>query len=237
MSIENKIMEYIIDNKLPPMFDHEIARAFDIDKKDSVEFQKILTKLVEEGKLFYSRKKKYGLPEFFGVVVGRLEIAKKGFGFVITDNPEESDIFIPRSNLNGGMHDDIVSVKILNESDNGKKKEGEIVGIIKKGNSQIVGVFQKANGFGFIVPDDKRINWDLFVPGNLTKNCQDGYKVIADVIKWPIDDKNPEGKIIEILGPSNDPFVEEEAIIRAAGVRQGFSKKIINKANELKKMK
>jgi len=233
MSIENKIMEYIIDNKLPPMFDHEIARAFDIDKKDSVEFQKILTKLVEEGKLFYSRKKKYGLPEFFGVVVGRLEIAKKGFGFVITDNPEESDIFIPRSNLNGGMHDDIVSVKILNESDNGKKKEGEIVGIIKKGNSQIVGVFQKANGFGFIVPDDKRINWDLFVPGNLTKNCQDGYKVIADVIKWPIDDKNPEGKIIEILGPSNDPFVEEEAIIRAAGVRQGFSKKIINKANEL----
>ncbi|MEA1975607.1 MAG: ribonuclease R [Bacillota bacterium] len=233
MRIDDKIMAYIIDNKLPPLYDYEIAKAFDIEKKDSVEFIKILDKLVEDGKLFSSKKRKYGLPEFFGVITGRLEIARKGFGFVITDNKEETDIFIPRSYLNGGMHDDIVAVKLMSGSKEDKKKEGKIVKIIKKGNTRIIGVFQKAKGFGFIVPDDKRINWDLFVPGNMSKNAKDGDKVIADVFKWPVDGKNPEGKIIEIIGPSNNPFVEEEAIIRGTDIRQEFSKKVINKANEL----
>jgi ribonuclease R len=233
MRSEKEIMEYIINSKLPPAYDHEIAKAFNIEKNESQAFTKILDKLVEEGKLFYSRKKKYGLPEFFGIITGKLEIAKKGFGFVITDNPEETDIFIPRSALNDGMHDDIVAVKLTSGTREGKKKEGEIVKIIKKGNSRIIGVYQKAVGFGFVVPDDKRINWDLFVPGNATLNAKDGYKVIADVIKWPVDDKSPEGKIVEILGLSNDPFVEEEAIIRNTDVRQKFSKKIIDKAESL----
>lgn len=233
MTIDEKIMDYIIDNNLTPLYDYELAKAFNIDPKDAAEFVKILDKLVDEGRLYKSKKKKYGLPKFFGVVTGKLEIAKKGFGFVITDNPEETDIFIRRSDLNGGMHDDIVAVKMIRESKDGKKREGEIVKIIKKGNSKIVGVFQKAKGFGFVVPDDKRINWDLFIPGSKMKNAKDNYKVIAKVNKWPVSDRNPEGQITEVLGPSEDPIVEEEAIIKSADVRQEFSKKVLKAANSL----
>ncbi|HKL43378.1 MAG TPA: ribonuclease R [Clostridia bacterium] len=233
MNIEKKVMDYIIDNDLTPQFDYELAKVFDIEKDQMNEFRKVLDSLVLEGKLIKSTKNKYGLPKYFSLATGKLEIAKKGFGFVITNSKEETDIFIPRSNLNGAMHGDVVAVKLLKESSDGRKREGVIKDVINRGNSEIIGTFEKAKGFGFVVPDDKRINWDLFVPGAKTKNAKDNYKVIAQVDKWPEGDRNPEGKIIEILGESDDPFVEEEAIIKSTDVRQKFSDKVIQAAEAL----
>lgn len=233
MSIKKKVMNYIIDNNLTPQFDYELAKIFDIEKNQMSEFKNILNELVSEGKLIKSSKDKYGLPKFFSLAAGKLEIAKKGFGFVITNNKEESDIFIPRSNLKGAMHGDIVTVKLLKESEDGRKREGVIQDIITRGNTQIIGTFEKAKGFGFVVPDDKRINWDLFVPGAKTMNAKDNYKVVAQVEKWPENDRNPEGRITEVLGASDDPFVEEEAIIKATDVRQEFSKKVLEAADAL----
>jgi len=233
MKIDKKVMDYIIDNNLTPLEDYELAEAFDVDKSQISEFQKVLDEHVLEGRLIKSSQNKYGLPKHFSLATGKLEIAKKGFGFVITYNKEKKDIFIPRSNLNGGMHGDIVAVKLLKESEDGLKREGTIVDVINRGNSKIIGTFEKAKGFGFVVPDDKRITWDLFVPGAKTKNAKDNYKVIAKVEKWPEGDRNPEGKIIDVLGPSDDPFVEEEAIIKSTDVRQKFSKKVLKAAEAL----
>lgn len=225
MDIHNKILKLIKEQDLTPKRDKELAKILKISSYDFKEFINILDDLVKDGKLYRSTKNKYGLPKYFDVKIGMLEIAKKGYGFVIVED-EEDDVFIPRNNLNNAMHGDRVAVRVTKKSEDGRKKEGYIVRILKKGNKTIVGDFQRSKGFGFVIADDKKINWDLFIPGSKINGAKDRDKVVAKVEKWPTDDSNPEGKIIEILGDASDPLVTEEAIIRDYEVAQDFPGKV-----------
>lgn len=233
MNIKNKIMEYIVQNKKTPMFDNKLAESLDIDKGQRDEFIDILDELVEEGKLFKSKKGKYGLPKYFGVKTGKLEIAKRGYGFVITSLKDEEDIFIPKRFMNNANHGDTVAVKLVKKKTDNKKKEGKIVKVISKGNKKIVGTFQKSKDFGFVVPDNKKINWDLFVPKFKAKNAKNNDKVVAKVKKWPDGNSNPSGYVLEVLGKSDDPEVQEESIIKSYDIKQEFDKKVLKKSNNL----
>ncbi|MGM0378304.1 MAG: ribonuclease R [Bacillota bacterium] len=233
MNIKNKIMEYIVQNKKTPMFDYKLAESLDVNKGQLDEFRDILDELVDEGKLYKSKKGKYGLPKYFGVKTGKLEIAKRGYGFVITSLKDEEDIFIPKRYINNANHGDTVAVKLVKKKTDTKKKEGKIVKVISKGNKKIVGTFQKSKDFGFVVPDNKKINWDLFIPKFKAKNAKNNDKVVAKVKKWPDGNNNPAGYVLEVLGKSGDPEVQEESIIRSYDIKQDFDKKVLNKANNL----
>jgi len=70
--------------------------------------------MVEEGRLIQTKKRKYGIPEDFGYLAGRLQGNAKGFGFLIPDNKDSEDVFIPADKINGALHKDRVMVKVLN---------------------------------------------------------------------------------------------------------------------------
>ena len=61
-----------------------------------------------------------------------------------------------------GMHGDIVFVEITREDKNGKKREGEVVEIIERTNNEII-EHEDSQNFGFVVPDDPRLNSDVFI--------------------------------------------------------------------------
>lgn len=213
MSARQKLLEFLKEEAYHPMKKEELMKEFEISSQQQKHFEEVLKQLEEDGKIYKNKKGRYGLPEKFDLVAGRVDKNPRGFGFLIPDEPGHEDIFINPSNLNGAMHNDKVFVKKVPGS-RGKKAEGEVVDIIERVNKQIVGKFEKVKNYGFVVPDNKRINFDIFVPGRAMKEAKNDHKVVVEITEWPKKNRNPEGKIIEILGYQDEKGVDIEAIIR-----------------------
>jgi ribonuclease R len=215
-----------------PMDARELGRIFDIKKSEFQEFQNTLNYMEKDGLIVKTRTEHYGLPERMGLVVGKIQGHQKGFGFLIPDE-ERPDIFIPSSNLNGAMHNDRVIVKILREENNGKKCEGEVIRILERGNKTVIGVFENSKNFGFVVPDEKRIHQDVFIPKGDTMGAKTGQIVIAEIVKWPETRRNPEGKIVDILGKKGDKGIDILTIIKKYKLPEEFPPKVQSYAENL----
>jgi len=213
MSARQKLLEFLKEEAYRPMKKEELIKEFEIAPEQREHFEEIIKQLEEDGKIYKNKKGRYGLPEKFDLVAGRIDKNPRGFGFLIPEEPGHEDIFINPSNLNGAMHNDKVFVKKV-PGGRGKKAEGEVVDIIERVNKQIVGKFEKVKNYGFVVPDNKRINFDIFVPGRAMSDAKNDQKVVVEITEWPKKNRNPEGRITEILGYQDEKGVDIEAIIR-----------------------
>ena len=232
MSARQKLLNYLQENAEKPLKAEELYERFDIDKDQQNVFDEILEELVDKGLLVKNSSGQYGIPEKFNLIAGRIDRSPKGFAFLIPDDPEREDIFISLENMNGAMHNDKVFLRLLAES-RGSKEEGEVVRVIERTNKTIVGNLEKSKYFGFVVPDNKRIFSDVFIPKEELNGAKQGQKVVAQINRWPEKKRNPEGKIIEILGDSDSPGVDIEAIIRQLQLPQGFSAEVINEVEDI----
>ena len=168
----------------------------------------------EHGHIIKTRRGRYGIPEKMNLIVGRLHGHKRGFGFIIPDNPEIEDVFIPADGINNAMHNDKVIARVSGRTRGKRSYEGEIIRILKRANRKIVGTFERNKNFGFVSPDDSRIHFDIFVPGDGTFGAKNGQKVVVEIDKWPERRRNPEGRITEILGRKDEPGIDILSIIK-----------------------
>ncbi|MCD7708585.1 MAG: ribonuclease R [Clostridiales bacterium] len=168
--------------------------------------------------------------------VGTFCANAKGFGFVTVED-EPDDIFIPADNTGGAMHSDTVEVEIFPETGSGKRKEGVVRSIITRGLTRIIGTYDESEKgtFGFVVPDDKKIAQDLFIPGGCSMDASSGDKVVAEFTDYGRPGKKPEGKIIEVLGKSDAPGVDILSIIRAYDLPEEFPDKVTKLADHVAK--
>ncbi|MBR5269810.1 MAG: ribonuclease R, partial [Anaerotignum sp.] len=133
----------------------------------------------------------------------------------VTPDEGGEDVFIPASETMGAMQKDKVLYKVLHKAEKGKKADGVIVKILERGQQRIVGTFEASNkGFGFVVADDKKIAKDIFISRDHTKGAVSGHKVVVEITDYGEDRRNPEGKVVEILGHVNDPGVDILSVIR-----------------------
>lgn len=232
MSAREKILKFMGNQAYRPMTEKELLAEFNIPKDQYKFMQKLLHELVEEGFIFQDKSGRYGLPEKMDLVAGRLEGNQQGFGFLIPDDPTREDIFISRENMQGAMHNDKVFVRILPHL-SGKRQEGEVVKILERANHRIVGNFERNRYFGFVVPDNKRIFYDLFIPKEEMRGARQGQKVVAEITRWPDSKRNPEGRIVEILGFKEEPGVDIEAIIRQLDLPQDFPAEVLREVEKL----
>ena len=203
-------------------------------KKDKKDLLTILEQMEEEGLIIKTKKKKYGVPERMNLVVGRLQSNKKGFGFIISDvGIVGSDVYVSSEDLNGAMHNDRVIARMTKRSEEGLRNEGEIIRIIKRGNEKIVGTFESSRNFGFVVPDDQKISQDIFIPRSETMGAREGYKVVVEITQYPESRRNPEGRIIEILGHMDDVGIDILSIIRKHDLPQEFPPEVSNQAKNI----
>ncbi len=79
-------------------------------------------------------------------------------------------------------------------------REGTIIRILERGVTQIVGTFTESANFGFVIPDDKKFNGDIFIPKPATNGAVEGHKVVVKIIEYPEGRKSAEGEVIQILG-------------------------------------
>ncbi|SKA93672.1 RNAse R [Caloramator quimbayensis] len=224
--IKDKLLAFMKEEAYKPMTAEELSNIFDVDFKELKTFYKILDEMEEEGLIVKTRKNRYGILEKMNLVVGKLQGNPKGYGFLIPDDVGIEDIYVSGENMNGAMNNDRVIVKILKERTANKRVEGEVIRILKRANNKVVGTFEKSQNFGFVIPDDKRIYQDIFIPKADMNGAKTGYKVVVEVTKWPENRRNPEGRIIEILGNKDKPGVDILSIIKKYNLPEEFPEEV-----------
>ncbi len=233
MSIREEIINLMEDKNYKPLLKEEIAGYFDIDNKDIKEFNKIIDNLEKEGIILKSNKDKYGLINSDYIVVGKLEGNERGFGFVLSKDRTREDVFISPENMNGAMNGDIVVANLLKRQEVGRKQEGEIIRILERANEQIIGTFEDSGNFAFLIPDDPKISYDIFIPKAQMGGAKDDQKVVVEITKWPEQRRNPEGKVIEVLGYLSDKGTDILSIIRQFKLPEEFPIKVQEQAKTI----
>ncbi|MDE6075500.1 MAG: ribonuclease R, partial [Clostridia bacterium] len=143
----------------------------------------------------------------------------QGYAFLIPDGKaeRENDYFVPRKRLGGALDGDRVIAVPLK----GTRDEATVIKILERGRPFIVGRLETSGRAGYVIPDDRAFDADVFIPLDLLNGARDGDKVVAEILSYP-KDKAPGGKIVEVLGEDGDFYTEEEAIIRSYNLRTEF---------------
>lgn len=225
MSAKQKLLKYLDEEAAHPQTVEELLTAFRISRSQKKDFMKLLKEIEKEGLVVKTRRNRYGVPHRMNLVVGYIQGNPRGFAFLIPEDPGEEDVFIPLEGLNGAMHNDKVIVRIERHRP-GAKREGEVIRILDRANKNIVGRFEFYGNYGFVVPDDPKLYQDVFVPRDKMAGAREGQKVVVDITRWPEARRNPEGRIIEILGFEGDPGVDIEGIIRKFELPREFSREV-----------
>jgi len=214
-----------------PMTVQELEQSFGLEGADAFKaFLKLLNELEEEGKIYRTRNNRYGVPERMNLLRGRIQAHPKGFAFLIPDEPDHPDVYIHANDLKSAMNGDIVLARVTSKSASGGKLEGEVVRVVQRAVTQIVGTFEHHESFGFVIPDDKRINRDLFIPRESFHGAVTGQKVVARIVTYPEGRSAATGEIIEILGHKDDPGVDILSIIRKHQLPEGFPDDVMAEA-------
>lgn len=233
MGIKKALIDFMREEAYRPMDIQELVAVFDINENEYRAFKKTLKTMEKEGLIIRTEKDKFALPERLGLITGTLQAHAKGYGFLIPEKEGEKDVFIPGSCINGAMNGDKILVQITREDKNGKKREGEVIQIIERGNTKIIGVYEDSKNFGFVVAEDTRINQDIFVPKRDRHGAKDGDIVVVKITKWPDKRRSPEGEIIEVLGQKGDKGLDILTIIKKFGLPEEFPQKVLDYANTI----
>lgn len=233
MSIRELIIEFMEEKKYKPMLKEELAVQFDIERRDLESFYKVLGGLEKEGIVIKAKNDKYGLIDNDYLVAGVLEGNERGFGFVIPNDKTRKDIFIPAENMNGAMHGDRVIANITRRQEADRREEGEIIRILERSNKTIVGTFEDNRNFGFVVPDDHKIGYDIFIPKAHTKSAKTNQKVVVEITTYPEPRRNPEGKVVEVLGYLDEKGTDILSIIRQFSLPEEFPNKVQEAAKNI----
>ena len=228
------ILDFMRETAYKPMTYQELEKHFRISNaQDFKDFLKLLNELENEGQILRTRTERYGVPERMNLIRGKLQAHAKGFGFLIPDEKEHPDVYIHANDMGGAMNGDIILVRITTKSAAGGKLEGEVVRVVSRANTQMVGLFQPHDGYAFVIPDDKRVIRDIFIPKHAFNGAMEGHKVVVKIVTYPEGRAAAEGEVIEILGHKNDPGVDIISIIRKHQLPEVFPEEVMEEASSV----
>ncbi len=219
------ISNLIADEHYVPMKRKEIAVLLNLAKDEREDLNIIIEMLIQEGRVEETKRGKLKKPEE-KILTGTFEGHLKGFGFVAAEGLEE-DFFISEGDRKGALHKDTVQISLLKNS-GGKRKEAKIIKIISRGTKEIIGTYQKSKNYGFVISDNTKFDKDIFVPNERSKGAVTGSKVVVEITDYGNQNKNPEGKVTEILGHINDPGVDILAIVKSYDMPLAFPDEVMH---------
>lgn len=229
--MNEQILDFMKQEVYRPLSAEELFQALKINDMETL--VKTLDQMEADGRVIRTRKQKYGVPEKMNLAVGKLQGHPKGYAFLLQDNVGLPDVFISSDNLNGAMHNDRVVARLMGRGWNGSKQEGEVIRILARANTTIVGTFEKGKKYSFVTPDENRISNDIFVPKDKEKGAATGDKVVVEITSWPERRRLPEGKVVNIIGNKNEPGTDIKSIIWKYGLPQEFPKPVLNEVKKV----
>ncbi|MFN2744309.1 MULTISPECIES: ribonuclease R [Bacillus] len=226
----DKLLSFMKEEAYKPLTVQELEEMLEITDADEYkELVKALVSLEEKGLVVRTRSNRYGLPEKMNLIKGKISAHAKGFAFLLPEDAALDDVFIPPSELNTAMNGDTVLVR-MSTATGGTKKEGSVIRIIERNVQKIVGTYTETRNFGFVIPDDKKITNDIFIPKHAKNGAVEGHKVVVRLTSYPEGRMSAEGEVVEILGHKNDPGIDILSIIHKHGLPGEFPREALEQA-------
>src|SRR6266542_2170364 len=236
-----------------PLNKIDIARELGLTGTQRNALRKTLRELERAGAIARIRKNRYVLPAEADLVAGKLSIHQAGYGFLTPETPGQPDIFIAAENIGTAMHGDRVVARISRDSPDDRikgRREGRVIRILERAHDTIVGTLQRSPNFYYVVPDDPRFVHDVYVrpvaavydrrgrgaPKKVRRSqtaATVGDKVVVRLDAWESRHVNPEGEIIEVLGPATAPGIDVLSIIRKYHLPAEFPKDVLDQAERI----
>jgi len=191
----------------------------------------ILRDLTKLGRVQEIYQGKYRVKQARGYITGTVDMTRMGYGFISTDDLEE-DVFVTAKNLKTALHGDKVKVWLYAKR-KGARPEGEVVEIIERWRTSFVGTVEIMPNFAFLIPDNKNMPFDLYIPTSKLNGAQQGQKAVARVIDWDPKSKNPVAEIINVLGFPGLHETEMHAILAEFELPYHFTDEVENDAEKI----
>ncbi len=212
-TLQNHVMNIFRDRPKQFFNYKQLAKKLRIsDLRTKQLLNEVLTELSEHNKLEEERRGSYKFVPTTNTITGRVQLIASGSAFVISDETEE-DIYIPRKYMSGALNGDTVSVTIWARRKK-FKPEGEITEVLKRNKTKFAGIVSiTKDDIAFLVVTEKNMPYDIFIPMKNLNGAEHGKKAVAEITHWAEHQKNPTGKIIDILGDQGDNDAEMHAIL------------------------
>src|SRR5215471_537998 len=241
-SLERRLLALLGSRQYQPLNKTELAKKLGVPIQERQQLRKLLGALESAGKLTRIRKDRYVLPKEADLVVGTLQVNPQGFGYVLNEsNDGRGDVYVSEENMGTAMHRDRVVARIIRDEPPRRarfrsSREGRIIRVLERANQTIVGTLQHSKKFYYVVPDDPSLVHDIYVA--VRSDMEPRAPVINDKVvvrlePWEHRHVNPEGEIVELLGPTGQPGVDILSIIRKYDLPTEFSDSVLEEANRV----
>jgi ribonuclease R len=237
--MEDKILGLLKRPNYTPLNAVELRARLGLRHQQQRELERVLARLEQSGQIARIKQgNRYALPLTADLVPGRIRINRAGVGFLQADDPKVPAIRIPQDATATAMHGDRVLVRrdVLPRPPRRHGPEeatGRVVRILKPARTQLVGTLQHSRQFLYVIPDDPRITQDIYVPPprDTGRPARAGDKVVVELREWKSRHANPEGEIIEVLGPPDAEGVDMLSVIRQYNLAMHFPKRVLHEAH------
>ncbi|MCK5066109.1 MAG: ribonuclease R, partial [Bacteroidales bacterium] len=182
------------------------------DKQRKAIVTRTLDELVGKKQLEQVEPGRYRLLSRAGYKTGTLDMTQHGYAFLVSENSDD-DVFIARNNLKTALDGDLVKVFVYPARKQRSRSEGEVVEILERARDTFVGTVEISRNYAFLLPDNRKMPFDIFIPLEKLKGVEHGQKAIARIIDWPEKVKNPFGEIVDILGYPGENETEMHSIL------------------------
>ena len=215
--LKQEILRILGEPKYRPLDKIELAKLLGRKSGVRMGLNEVLRELEQAGEIARIRKNRYVLPAEADLVTGTISIHQAGYGFVSQENKlGAQDLFISAENTGTAMHGDRVVARVTRDEKYARAKgsdraEGRVIRILQRAHETIVGTLQHSRNFFYVVPDDPRIVHNVYVQRGKARPDD---KVVVRLDTWESRHVNPEGEIVEVLGPSSAPGVDMLSIVR-----------------------
>jgi ribonuclease R len=232
-NLDRRVLD-LVSSLGKPVSVRDLVRGLSLDAPARRELKAVLRRLIADGALVDIRGARVGLPDRMNLVVGRLSCNPAGFGFVVPEVRREGqgDLFVAAANIREALHGDRVVARL--ERRGPKGPEGRIIRVLERANQRIVGRYEDDGRFGgHVVPFDKRVLHDVFVPAGEEGGASGGQMVAVEITRPPTATRNPAGRVLEVLGRLTDPGVDLKVIVAKYGLPDTFPAEVEEEAGRV----
>lgn len=239
--LAGRILEELKSPKYRPVRARQLAQALDEAHDDRYPaFREALKELMREGRLVLGAEGTLVLPtQRTGTngdeLVGTFRQNRKGFGFVIPQDPtSHEDLYIgERDNTAGAITGDVVRAKIISRShrDGKAMTSGRIIDVIERKNKRFVGSLEKDGDDWFVKPDGNTYTQPIFTPDAATKYIKVGTKVVCEITEFATREQAALGVITSILGDEGEKDVDLKTVSIQFNLPQEFPQEVLDAAS------
>lgn len=165
--------------------------------------------------------------------IGKLDLARSGMGYVAVEGWPQ-DIIVRATDLKSALDGDEVKVKITFVSGKGRP-EGFIVEVVKRNQTTFIGKVQLTQDFGFVIPNNRAMQTDIFLPPAQVKGISNGDTVVVKIVEWKGGGarKNPVGEVLEVLSQERRNAIAMMEILVENGFPLHFSDAVMKEVSAL----